>query len=312
MPPLQNRSVFHLAKTAAKGFGRDKALTFAAALAYYTILSMAPLLLIVLAVVGLVYGSEGARAGLLDKVGAAAGPSGSEVARMLLENASKPGQGMIAALVGLAAALMGATGLLVQVKAALNHVWDVRPPKSIVRGLIRARLVGALIVLAVAVGLVALVAASTLVSAMADWISRYQAVPPWVVGGIDLLVTLGAVAALFAAVFRYLPDARIDWREAWIGGSVTALLFAVGKVALGIYLAHSSIGSVYGAAGSLVLVLVWIYYSAAIFLFGAELTQAHAAMHGKPITPTPGAERKFEARPAVDQKPWHRWRRGLA
>jgi membrane protein len=203
---------------------------------------------------------------------------------------------------------VGATGLFSQLKDSLNQVWNVRPREGHAFGkLIRTRLVGFGLVVLMGMAMITLLGVSTFVAGAAKAIEGTIAVPGWVVQIVDLLVSMGIISTLLTVLYRYLPDAKIAWKDAWVGAGITAVLLAVGKVGLGIYLGKSSVASVYGAAGSLVIALVWIYYSSALLLFGAELTQCYAEMYGHRIEPADWAEPVNKA-PADDRKPEKVWR----
>jgi membrane protein len=308
------RRFFGLIKSSFQGFFNDQATVLAAAICYNTIFAITPLLLVLIAVVGAIYGSQTARDQILARIGDLMGEQGQLVMDSLLSNAAK--NGLMGSLVGIVTTLIGATSLFNQIKFSLNQVWNVRPVKGVFWRTIKTRLLGFLLVLVIAAMLMIMLATSTAIAALSEHINRNLTLPAWAFTGIDLLLTIGLVAVMFVLVYKMLPDAVIGWREAWIGAFITALLFAVGKVGLGIYLGRATGFGVYGAAGSLVAVLVWIYYSSAIFLLGAEITQCYAQMYGIPITPKRWAEPApafgGKAKPPQDKKegprvpPWRR------
>jgi membrane protein len=305
------RGVFTMIKSAVAAFFKNRSLTLAASLSYYAIFSLTPLLLIMLAVVGRLFGDTQARAAIVQRITDATGPRIGGLIDEMLRNAAEPRSGIIGMVVGFAVLFIGATGLFSQLKDALNQVWNVRPRAGGAIGkLVRTRLVGFGLVLFMGLMMIALLGASAFVSGMAERIQSTVAIPPAVVHTIDILVSMGIIATLVAVVYRYLPDARIAWKDAWVGAGITALLLALGKVGLGIYLGTSSTASVYGAAGSLAVALIWIYYTSAILLMGAEFTQCYAEMYGQRIEPAPWAERtnaaETRAAQIEPQKPWQK------
>ena len=291
------RHLFQLIKAAVKDFISDQATVLAAAICYNTLFAITPLLLVIIAVLGSIYGSDQARDQLLGRIGDFMGFESRQLAESLLNNAAK--NGVTGSLVGIGMTIIGATGLFNQIKFALNQVWNVRPIKGLFWRSIKTRVLSFLLVLIVAALLIVMLAVSTTISGLAASINRELSIPAWVFSGIDFLLSIAVITIMFALVYKWLPDAQIDWRESWIGAGITSVLFAVGKIGLGFYLAHAPGIGVYGAAGSLVMVLIWIYYSSAIFLLGAELTQSHAEMYGKPIIPAPWAERTM---PVLNKK----------
>jgi membrane protein len=306
--------VIGLIKSSFRGFFNDQATVLAAAICYNTIFAITPLLLVLIAVVGALYGSEAAREQVLTRVGDLMGQQGQGLVDSLLRNAAKNGLG--GSIVGIVTTLVGATSLFNQIKFSLNQVWNVRPVKGVFWRTIKTRLMGFALVLVIALMLLVMLATSTAIAAFSEYISRNLTVPAWVFTGVDLLLTIGLVSVMFALVYKMLPDAIIGWRETWVGAGITATLFAVGKVGLGIYLGRATGFGVYGAAGSLVAVLVWIYYSSSIFLLGAEITQCYAEMYGRAIRPKPWAQeapafaaKKVEKRPEEEKPHVPPWRR---
>lgn len=263
-----------------KEWVEDGAPQWAAALSYYTALAMAPLLILTLSATSMVFSQEAAQQELLTRIDQWVGEQGAEVAATVLEQEGGAG---IAGLSGLALLIFGATGVFGQLQKALNEMWEVAPDKGGLRRMIRGRLIGFALVL----GICLLLIASLLVRAV---ISGLPA-PGAALHVLNLGITLAVFTAALAAVYRVLPDVVIHWKEVWMGALVTALLFALGQVLIGLYMGRSAIGSAYGAAGSLVALLVWIYYTALVLFFGAEFTQVWARRSGRRIEPEPGAHR---------------------
>ena len=275
-------SILSLVKTAVISWIQDFAPSMGAALAYYTVFSVAPLLVIVIAVVALIFGQQGAQAEILDQVRTVLGPEASKAIEVMLVNAQRPKEGIIASLVGIVALLIGATTVFAELQSDLNRVWKVKPDKkSGVWSFIRARILS--FGLVIALGFVLLV--SLLVSAALAALGRHWT--GWfgdmhlLLEAANMLVSLAVITTLFAIVYKVLPSAKVRWRDVWIGSLVTAVLFVVGKYLIGLYIGTTAIASGYGAAGALVVLLVWVYYSAQIFLIGAEFTHAYAASHDR-------------------------------
>ena len=262
------RKLFELLKKAWGEYLDDKAQRLAAALAYYTLFSIAPLLLIAIAIAGLVFGKSQAQAQIIAQVRTVMGPTGAKAIGEMLVSAGKPKAGALAIVIGFATLLFGAAGVFGQLKEALNTIWDVPVKKG---GGILAMLKQRFLSFTMVLGVGFLLLVSLVIDAALSAIGSALWQP------IQLLVSFAVVTALFAMIFRFLPDVRVEWRDVWFGSVFTALLFVLGKFALGLYLGRSAIASSYGAAGSLVVLLVWIFWSANILLFGAEVTQVYAA-----------------------------------
>ena len=297
---MKPNALWEILKEAAIEWDRDGVSRLAAALAYYAIFSLAPLLIIVIAIAGLLFGREAAQGEIVSQVQGLIGRQGAEAVETMLRAASRPVSGVIATVVGLITLFLGATGVFGQLQSGLNAVWGVSPkPGRIVKGLIRTRIVSFTMVLGVGFLLLVSLVVNAALAAFNTFVENRLPPPPlvgWDVvnsGASFLLITL-----LFAMIYRFLPDVDIPWRDVWLGGAVTSLLFTVGKYLIGLYLGNSSVGSAYGAAGTLAVLLIWIYYSAQIFYFGAEVTQAYANRFGTPIRPAPYAYRYVRV-PAV-------------
>jgi len=279
---MQLKSIFGLLKTAVTSWIQDFAPSMGAALAYYTVFSVAPLLVVVIAVVALILGQQGAQAEILDQLNSLLGPEASKAIEVMLVNAQRPKEGIIASAIGIVALLIGATTVFAEIESDLNRVWKVKPDKkSGVWSFVRARVLS--FGLVVALGFLLLV--SLLVSAaLAAWGKHWSG---WfgdmhlLLEAANMLLSLAVTTALFAIVYKVLPSAEVRWRDVWIGSLVTAVLFVVGKYLIGLYIGTTAVASGYGAAGALVVLLVWVYYSAQIFLIGAEFTHAYAASHDR-------------------------------
>lgn len=268
----------------------DGAMQWGAALAYYAILSLPPLVLILLFLAGNIYGDATARLELLRWIERIFGDQGLAVTRMVLENRPE-GAGFVGVGSGIFLVLV-ATGVFAQLQRAMNAIWGVEWPGASVTTLIRARALGFLVVLVLGAIFAAAVAASAAFGFVAPYAERLLPAAPTIFVVLNNAFTFVLVTILFASFFRVLPDVRISWRDVWVGAGVSALLFLAGNGLLTLYLRRSAVGSAYGAAGSLLGVLVWIYYSAQVYFFGAEFTQVWARRYGGALEPARGAVRK--------------------
>src|SRR5438270_474229 len=266
----------------------DKAPQLGAALAYYTVFSLAPLILVLLAIVGVIFQHDpaGAWKKITEQMSYFLDKSAVEVVQNIAQKASQPGKGLIATVIGVVLALFGASGVFGQLQDALNTIWGVKAkPGGGIWGFLRSRFLS----FAMVGGVCFLLLVSLTLESLLKGFSHYvQSVLP---GGIVIALAvywvfdLAVVILLFASIFKFLPDAEIRWRDVWIGAAMTAILFAIGKWALGLYLGSGSAGSAYGAASSLITLLLWVYYSSQILLFGAEFTQVYANRAGRDIQP---------------------------
>ena len=268
----------------------DKVPRLGAALAYYTALSIAPLLVIAIAIAGLVFGQDAARGHTLDQVRGMVGAEGAKAIEAMVASADKPRTGAIAAALGVVTLLAGAMGVIGQLQDALNTIWEVAPkPGRGILGLLKDRLLSLGMVLSLGfLLLVSLILSTTTTVLGTFFVGLIPAVAP-ALEAVNFLVSLVVVTLLFAMIFKLLPDAKVAWGDVWVGAILTAMLFTVGKFLLGLYLGRSGISSTYGAAGSLVVLLVWVYYSAQIVFFGAEFTKTYANRYGSHIVPSADA-----------------------
>jgi membrane protein len=283
---MKLRTIFKLLQETFQEWQEDKASQLAAALAYYTIFSITPLLIIAIAIAGSIFGRDAARGEIVGQIQGLVGKQGAEVIEVGLNNANQPEISNLASIISISLLLLGASGVFAQLQDALNSIWNVKPKQGTgLWDLIRKRLLSFGMVLAI--GFLLLV--SLIISAALSGLSNYRLnVLPgfdffWEI--LNFVISFGFIALLFALMYKYLPDVKITWRDVSIGATITALLFTIGKYILGLYLGAGSFGSAYGAAGSLVIFLVWVYYSAQILLFGAEFTQVYARRYGSQIRP---------------------------
>ena len=259
----------------------DKAPRLGAALAYYTIFSLAPLLVVALAVAGLVFGPEAAKGQLDTELQGFLGKEGAEGVQAMIARANEPAASKWAAGIGLGALLLGASAVFGQLKDALNTIWEVEAkPGGGVVGWLKTRFLSFSMVVVIGFLLLVSLAASAVVSAFGSWFQDDVPGRGLLLQTANIVVSFVVVTFLFALLFRFLPDAKVAWHDVWIGAAVTAVLFTLGKYLIGLYLGRAAVGTTFGAAGSLVIVLLWTYYSAQILFMGAEFTQVYARMYG--------------------------------
>jgi membrane protein len=267
----------------------DRALRFSAALAYYSIFAMAPLVIIAISVAGLIFGQEAARGQIYQQIEWLLGPKGATEIQSLIQASSDPNKSIIATAIGVVTLLIGASGVFGQLKDALNSIWGVRlKPGGGIMSSVREYLLSFSMVVGVGFLLIISLLLSAVLQAINSFMTGYLPIPSFVVP-LTAVVSFVILVALFGLIFKVLPDVEIGWEDVWIGASVTAILFTVGKFLIGLYLGTSSVASSFGAAGALILVLVWVYYSTTIFLLGAEFTKVYARRFGSGICPAKNA-----------------------
>jgi membrane protein len=278
-----------LLKETGAQWSDDEAARLAASLSLYTLLSIAPLLVIAVSVAGLVFGDEAARGQISQQLNAVVGPQAGQAIEGLVANANAPRSGIISTVVGLAVVLVGASGVFGELQSALNRIWEVKPkPGRGVRGFLRDRFFSFAMVMGVAFLLLVSLIVSAVLAGFTGFFKGYIPFPGlW--EAFNTVVSIGVTALLFTLIFKLVPDVKVAWRDVWIGGLVTAVAFAIGRVALSWYVGRSATVSPFGAAGSLVALIVWVYYSAQILFMGAEFAQVWASHYGSRIVPTPNA-----------------------
>lgn len=283
---MQAKSIFSLLKESVKEWQEDEALQLGAALAYYTIFSIAPMLLVVIGIAGLAFGREAVQGQIVGQIQGLVGRDGAEAIQTMIANAGQHEGGLFATIIAFVTILFGATGVFVQMQTTLNHIWDVKPkPDQGIKGMLRARAAAFGMLLGVGFLLLVSLVLSTALAAMDSYVVGLMPGAELLLRVLGFAVSFAVVTLLFAMIFRFLPDVKIEWRDVMFGAAVTALLFTIGKFLIGLYLGNSSVASVYGAAGSLVIILLWAYYSSQILFFGAELTQVWARQRGSHIVP---------------------------
>jgi len=275
-------STFALVKIAVTRWANDFAPSMGAALSYYTLFSVAPLLVIVIALAGLIFGQDVAQAAILEQARSLLGAEGARAMETMLTNAQpRPNSGAIASAVSVVALLIGATSVFSELESDLNRIWKVRlPEKTGVWNFLRGRVLSFGVILTLGFLLLVSLLVSAALAAWGKYWSGWFSDLHLLLEAANFAVSLAVVTVLFAVIYKVMPYTRVRWRDVWIGSTVTAVLFTIGKFLIGLYIGKSAIASGYGAGGALVVLLVWVYYSAQIFLIGAEFTHAYAELHG--------------------------------
>jgi membrane protein len=289
---LMKKSWFALLKDSFNAWNEDKALRLSAALAYYSVFSIAPLIVITIGIAGLVLGEKAVTGQLNDQLKEYVGSQAASAVESMVQSASRPSSGIVATIVGFATLMLGASGVLGQLKDALNTIWEVKAKSGGgIMAFVRENVLNFGMVLVIGFLLMVSLLLSTFMAGLSKNFSTVMTLPPAVWAGIAFVFSFGVVTTLIALIFRILPDAKIWWRDVWLGAAITAVLFELGKTGLAWYLGLQSTSSAYGAAGSVVLLLLWVYYVSCILFFGAEFTQVYAQARGHFIIPEDHAER---------------------
>lgn len=283
-PPLTWALLWQMLREAAQEWQDDKAPRLGAALAFYSVLSIGPLLLIVTAIAGLAFGPDAVNGYLFAELRHLVGDVGASAIQAILASSANPEQGIIATIIGLVTLVVSATGFFAQLQDAMNAIWNVEDDTNTHWSwFIKKRLLSFAMIVGVGFLLLISLVISAALAAFSALIANFF--PPFILSVINLIISFAVVTFLFGMIFKILPDAYIAWRDVWVGAAITAVLFSIGKQLIGLYLGQSALASAYGAAGSLIVVLVWIYYSTQIFFFGAEFTQVYSRHFGKKIQP---------------------------
>jgi membrane protein len=289
---MQRKSIWQLLKTTIKEWVEAEPFQLAAALSYYTLFSLAPLLLIAIGVAGFVFGREAAQNQIVETLQGMIGQdSATTVQEMIQASNEKPKTGMISTVIGFVALLFGAGGVVGQLQTSLNKIWEVTPkPGQGIWGFIRQRFFSFAMVLSIGFLLLVSLVVTAVLSSFTGMLSSLLGDATFVAHAIDILVSFGFVTLLFALIYKYVPDVEIEWRDVWVGAALTAILFTVGKYLIGLYIGTSGVSSTFGAAGSLITILVWVYYSSLIFFLGAEFTRVYATQYGSGVAPAENAQ----------------------
>jgi membrane protein len=273
-------TAWNLVKESVNAFVDDEALTRGAAIAFYTVISIGPVLFIVVALAGLVFGEDAAQGAISRQLGSLMGQQSADLIQTVIQNAAERSAGFLAAAIGVITLVITASGVFTEMQYTLNIIWRAEPRGTTLSRLIRARATSLALVGTLGFLLLVSLVVSTLISALSNYINAYLPFGYAVLQTLSFLMSFGLITLLFGAIYKVLPDRNIEWHDVLIGALSTALLFTVGKSLISLYIGSSTIASSYGAAGSLIVVLLWIYYSAQIFLLGAEFTKVYASHHG--------------------------------
>ena len=293
VPANKLKAGWELLKLTFTEWTNDNAFELSAALAFYTIFSIAPVLLIAVGVASFFLAPETATTRIVDEMAKLVGAQGANAVRQVIESSRGFGKGLWAVSVGIVTLIMGATAVFGELQSALNRIWDVeaKPDRGVIMSLIVDRLRSFLIAVCVGFLLLVSLVISAVISGLQHYMNNWLPGVPWVWQTANVVTSFLVIAALFAMIYKFLPDVVISWKDVWIGAAVTALLFSAGKYLIGIYLGRTATTSAFGAAGSLVVLLFWVYYSALISFLGAEFTQVYARRYGPGIRPKEHAVR---------------------
>ncbi len=289
---MQLSDVWSTVKETASDWLDDNASRLAAALAYYSLLSLAPLLVITIAIAGFFFGPDAARGKVAGELGSVVGGQAAQGIQSVVASAHSTSSGVLSTVIGIVTLFVGASGVFGELQSSLNTIWEVSPkPGGGIWGQVKERFLSFTMVLGVAFLLLVSLVLTSVLSALG---SNFATLLP---GGellwqaVNFALSFAVVTGLFALIFKYIPDAVVRWRDVWLGAAVTAVLFTIGKFLLGLYLGKAAVGSSYGAAGSIIALVVWVYYAAQILFLGAEFTQVQARRHGREIKPSSNAMR---------------------
>jgi membrane protein len=289
------KKFWKLIKQTFTEWSEDKAPRLAAALSYYTIFSIPPLLVIIIAIAGLAFGQDQVRQVLLGQMEDLLGSEASAGIESMLQGAQRSDAGIIASVVGVVVLLLGASGVFGQLQEALNTIWDVKPrPGMGIMGMIRKRFFSFTMVLGVGFLLLVSLVVTALLGVLGDALLGFFPGFEQIVQIFNFVVSFLVITLLFALTFKFVPDAEVAWKDVWLGAAATSLLFSIGKMAIGLYLGNSDFGTTFGAAASVIIILLWVYYSAQILFVGAEFTQVYANLYGSKIVPDKDAVRLTE------------------
>lgn len=285
---MKLKNFIFLSKETFRKWGEHKDSRMAAALAYYTVFSLAPLLILVIAIAGSVLGEEAARGQIVGQLHQLIGAQGAEVIETVIAGAGKPEKSVsiIASIISLGVLIFGATGVFIQLQDALNTIWEVAPkPENNFKTFFLSRFLSFGMVMGIAFMLLVSLVISAALAFLNEVLGSLSPGMAYLWSAINIIISFAVITLLFALIFKYLPDVKIAWNDVLIGAMITAILFTAGKYLIGLYLGKSTFSSTYGAAGSLVVLLFWIYYSSQILFIGAEFTQIHARHYGSRVTP---------------------------
>jgi membrane protein len=272
--------MWKLAKSTVLAFIEDEALSRGAAIAFYTVTSIAPILLIVVAVAGLVFGREAAQGAITAQLGGLMGQQTADVLQSAVASAGEKSAGVLATIIGIVTLIATASGVFGEMQSALNTIWKAKPEGTTVSRLIRARAASLGLVAALGFLLIVSLVVSAGLTAFGNYLDSILPFGKVILSALNAVVSVALISVLFAAIYKVLPDRHLEWGDVIVGAIVTAILFTIGKSLIGWYIGSSAVASTYGAAGGLIVLLLWVYYSAQIFLLGAEFTKVYANRHG--------------------------------
>ena len=283
---MRLKDLFHLFIDTFNEWNEDRGTRLGAAVAYFTIFSLAPLLVVIIAVAGRVLGEKAVRGDIVGQIAGLVGLNAAELIQTMIVEAGKPKTGLIATVIGVVTLLLGTTGLFAELQDDLNTIWKIAAKPCGIVATIRDRFIAFLMVLGIAFLLLVSLVVSAAVAAIGQALGSDLPASVIVLQVINFVISLGIGTVLFAIIYKVLPDAEIAWRDVWIGAGVTSFLFTIGQLLIGLYVGYSGAASAYGAAGSLVILLLWVFYSAQILFFGAEFTQVYANRFGQHVRPS--------------------------
>jgi membrane protein len=293
---LRAPPILELFGAATKAWWDDDALRLGASLAYYTLFAIAPILLVATAIAGLAFGAEAVRGEIVGQLDHLVGREGARAVQSLLEGASQRRAGIVATVLGSITFIVAATGAFLELQSALNTIWRVKlKPGANIRAFVIDRLRSFGLVVAIGFLLLVSLSVTAALAALSSWLAGGSAAVPAAWGAVNVVASLVVTTALFALLYRFLPDVHLFWRDVTMGAFVTAVLFTIGQQLIGLYLGQSSVASSYGAAGSVMILLLWVYYSCQILLFGAEFTRVYAERRGRKPRPESFAEKDPDA-----------------
>jgi membrane protein len=288
---MKPKFFFSLITDTLKEWGEDQGSRLAAALAYYTTFSIAPLLVLVIAIAGLLGGRDAAHSLVMAQVEDLIGSQGREFVQDMIETATEPSTGAMASLIGVGVLVVGALGVFNEMQNALNTIWDVEPKPlngwgRRVRRFLSKRLLSFSLLIGIGFLLLVSLVISAGLSALGEYFRSFPVFSEIMVQALNIIISLGIITLLFALLFKYVPDVEVTWNNVWLGSAITAVLFTIGKTLIGLYLGRSNVGNTFGAAGSLVLIMIWVYYSSQVLFLGAEFTQVYSRKTSPKPPPT--------------------------
>ena len=289
MAKVSLKGIWSVLKKTFNGFIDDKVMKLSASLAYYTVFSIGPMIIVIIYVAGLIYGREAAQGTIFGQIQGLVGANAALQIQDMIKNAALSSEGNFAFIIGIITLVIGATGVFAEIQDSVNQIWNLKPkPKKGWLKMLTDRLLSFSVIVSLGfILLVSLLINGVLEILMDKLQARFPNLTVVVVYIVNILVTFAVISTLFGVIFKVLPDAIIKWKDVIVGSMVTAILFMLGKFAITFYIGKSDVGGTYGAAGSLVVLLLWVYYSSVILYFGAEFTKAYAAKFGSPIHPSP-------------------------